>query len=201
MSIKDPVMRETQPDVRIQRSRAQLMSALSRLMKQDPSGQISISALCTAAGVSRPTFYQHFSTVDDVLTAALDQRLAEVIDSVPDDAPSTIARFLADVIDDPETYRELLTGSPVLAGAGDALQLWLKRRLAAHFDVGPESALTLSFAAAGVVAAIREWLQSPRSDDVALADQIWTLVTRVLPAGEPSSGQRGPTAAANRPPD
>lgn len=197
MPTSNRVMRKT-PDVRVQRSRAQLMSALSSLMKQSPSDQISISSLCTAAGVSRPTFYQHFSNVDDVLTAALDQRLAEVIDSHPTDAPSTIARFLADVIDDPEIYRELLTGSPVLTGPSDALQAWMTRRLAAHFDLGPESALTLAFAAAGVVAAIREWLRSPHDGDVALADQIWTLVTRVVPPSRPRDGENGPTTPTNR---
>ncbi|MFI5428080.1 TetR/AcrR family transcriptional regulator [Aeromicrobium sp. UC242_57] len=103
------------------------MVALSELLRQQPSSRITISALCQAAGVSRPTFYQHFSTVDDVLTAALDERMeqvrAAVMASERDDGRTSVARFLADVIDDPQAYKELLSAGMLLAGPSDTLQL------------------------------------------------------------------------------
>ena len=52
-------------------SRHAIVCALLELMEQLPYGDISISALCRAAGVSRPTFYSIFGSKDDVVAYIL----------------------------------------------------------------------------------------------------------------------------------
>ena len=55
------------------RSQQAIACALQELMEQEPYDQISISALCRAAGVSRPTFYSLFGSKDDVVSFLLQE--------------------------------------------------------------------------------------------------------------------------------
>ena len=48
-------------------SQRAIACALLALMEAEPYAEISISALCRAAGVSRPTFYSLFGSKDDVV--------------------------------------------------------------------------------------------------------------------------------------
>lgn len=52
-------------------SQRAIARALLALMEAEPYAEISISALCRAAGVSRPTFYSLFGSKDDVVTYIL----------------------------------------------------------------------------------------------------------------------------------
>lgn len=51
-------------------NRKNIEKALLRLMKKNAYERISITAICKEAGVSRTTFYHHFSKADDVLLSA-----------------------------------------------------------------------------------------------------------------------------------
>lgn len=51
-------------------NRKTIEKALLRLMKKNAYDRISISDICKEAGVSRTTFYHHFSSADDVLLSA-----------------------------------------------------------------------------------------------------------------------------------
>lgn len=62
-------------DVRVAHSRGSLKAALRTLLRTHSPDEISISQLCKAAGLSRPTFYQHFSSVDDVFAAIVRDQL------------------------------------------------------------------------------------------------------------------------------
>ena len=53
------------------RSQQAIACALLRQMECEPYDAISISALCRAAGVSRPTFYSLFGSKDDVVSFLL----------------------------------------------------------------------------------------------------------------------------------
>ena len=52
-------------------SQRAIACALLALMEAEPYAEISISALCRAAGVSRPTFYSLFGSKDDVVAYIL----------------------------------------------------------------------------------------------------------------------------------
>ncbi len=53
------------------RSQQAIACALLEQMEREPYASISISALCRAAGVSRPTFYSLFGSKDDVVSFLL----------------------------------------------------------------------------------------------------------------------------------
>ena len=52
-------------------SQRAIACALLALMEAEPYAEISISALCRAAGISRPTFYSLFGSKDDVVAYIL----------------------------------------------------------------------------------------------------------------------------------
>ena len=54
---------------------AHITDALLALMRQRPLGDISIGALCEAAGVGRASFYRNFTGKEDVLARELKRRL------------------------------------------------------------------------------------------------------------------------------
>lgn len=66
-------------DPRFQRTRQQLLGAVISLIDADPEQPISITRLVEAAGVSRPTFYQHFTDVGAAMQQAALDRVAEVL--------------------------------------------------------------------------------------------------------------------------
>ena len=59
-------------------SQIQISQALIRLMERKPYAAISISELCREAGVSRPTFYSLFSSMENVVLFTLRQRACDL---------------------------------------------------------------------------------------------------------------------------
>lgn len=56
------------------RSKQLLTTALLELLEENPYQKIQIKELCQRAGVSRPTFYNHYQTVEDILDEYLESR-------------------------------------------------------------------------------------------------------------------------------
>jgi AcrR family transcriptional regulator len=165
------------------RSRAHLIEALGELLHDCDTREVTVSALCARAGVSRPTFYQHFSSVDDVAVAGIEQRFAALKAALPEgpDAPRRLlVAFLAELDDRRETWRRTIGGGG--AASRDAVEAWLAARLAERAPgAGP---VAVRYAAAGFLGAVRAWLaedDSPeRPDGEAMAAQLAELASRVL---------------------
>ncbi len=51
----------------MKRSKAQIYSALMKLLQTKPYRRITVSQVCDSAGVSRPTFYKNFDSMDAVI--------------------------------------------------------------------------------------------------------------------------------------
>jgi len=49
------------------KSKTQICSALMRLLKTKPYRKISVSQICSCAGISRTTFYKNFDSLDAVV--------------------------------------------------------------------------------------------------------------------------------------
>lgn len=64
-------------DLRQQRTREALYAALIRLLSRMPYKEIGVADLAREAKIGRPTFYQHFPTIDAMLVERLDEDLAE----------------------------------------------------------------------------------------------------------------------------
>lgn len=54
-------------DIRVIRTQTQLLEALNELIKSKPLSCISITELCSKAGVNRNTFYYHYNNIYDLL--------------------------------------------------------------------------------------------------------------------------------------
>lgn len=146
-------------DPRAERSRAQLTDALSTLLHGRDARDISVSALCAEAGVSRPTFYQHFASVDEVAVAGIERRLAELGPGAtgdPEAAYRLLVAFLGDLDARRDTWRRTIGRDTVFPASRDAVETWLADRLA---EQAPTAAPTaVRYAAAGFLGAVRAWL-------------------------------------------
>lgn len=85
-------------DPRPARSRAALIEAATEALSTSDPGNLSITLLVKAAGVSRPTFYQHFSDLHELVHAAALTKLSAAFDSLlPADPAASLAVFTSEV--------------------------------------------------------------------------------------------------------
>lgn len=190
-----PTPRGGPVDARIARSRRVLVDAMLTLLREGAGEELTISAICTRAGVSRSTFYQHFSSPEALLSAAVTERLDGLVARDDDrdtewSVPELIAAVLTELDADGAAgaYRATLGDVTVIRRLQATLERWIGDRLrAAH----PHSSSTrLAFAAGGVTRALSHWMEAgparPTTDE--LAGEIWRLVESVI---SPDTGPAG----------
>ncbi|WP_028643622.1 TetR/AcrR family transcriptional regulator [Nocardioides sp. URHA0020] len=183
---------DTRADLRVERSRTQLAEALRALMRTRDPRDISISALCAEAGVSRPTFYQHFSSLDEVAAAGIEERFVRLhaeqraSGESPCDGPEASYRllvgFLGELGAERASWQRTIGSGTAFSASRDAVESWLVDRLAERTPAaGPA---VLRYAAAGFLGVVRAWLlqddgpDRPSADD--LAASLVALSARVL---------------------
>lgn len=64
-------------DLRVRRTQKWLQEALIKLMREKPYRDIQITEIADRAEVSRPTFYLHYRSKEDLLLSLVDQVFAE----------------------------------------------------------------------------------------------------------------------------
>jgi AcrR family transcriptional regulator len=130
-------------DARSHRSQESLRSAVLTLAARSPIADVTASAICREAGVTRDTFYRHTTSPVDLLADALGAEIAVIM--------AAIAEHPA--IGDAE--RALLTHVRARGLNGDDRALLM----------------ATAYAAAGTVGAIEEWLLSG-ADDIDRAAEV-----------------------------
>lgn len=183
--------RET-PDARIARSRQALLRAILDLLREGAGDHLTISAICERAGVSRPTFYQHFSSPHALLAAAVTERLDSLLDRLsgevgprPDDdghIPALVAAMLAELEDAgaASAYRATLGDVSVIRRLQATFEGWVGDRLqAAYHDAPPTS---IAFAAGGITSAFTHRFEDATASlaEPDLGNEIWRMVQGVL---------------------
>lgn len=180
-------------DVRVAHSRGALKDALRELMVEEEPQDISISRLCKTAGVSRPTFYQHFGTLDDVLAAVVHDRLST--ESLRLQQDPQVEDALALALEYVQQHREelavTLDSRRAMPRARRATIEWLRETVArsrygmAFIELTASAQASIVFAVGGLVAVFEEQLRT----DGAAQSQVEELsrITReamdlVLPA-------------------
>ncbi len=83
-------------DRRTQRTRAALLGAFNRLFLSRRSREIRAADLIAEAGVGRSTFYDHYSSPDDVLLEALRHPFAHLADAAAGQGDAAATLWLAE---------------------------------------------------------------------------------------------------------
>ena len=187
-------------DPRSRRSRDRLTSAVLGFASSGRLDDVTVSELSRTAGVTRDTFYRHASSVTELLTIALNERLetdfAGYLSTFPPRSrlADVLARSEGDLLRHirslGDVYRTALTGQnsgPIRRGLVRFLQNSLESALREYPDLAPlptdeldvrAGSMIAAYAAAGTVGAIEVWLGSGDLDDV---DQ----AARIIASGAP----------------
>ncbi|MDP5226271.1 MULTISPECIES: TetR/AcrR family transcriptional regulator [Arthrobacter] len=151
------------------RSRLALLDAATGLLDARPAAEISIKDVVSAAGMSRPTFYQHFTDVGDAFAAAGMSRFESAVagmpdaghsDGVPGTVPALFGALLSRLSEHSLFYArvgESPGGAPFHAEAVRATSEWLHREPQLTGTVTEDGA-TREFLAAGVVWTVMRYL-------------------------------------------
>ncbi|GAA1743777.1 hypothetical protein [Aeromicrobium alkaliterrae] len=171
-------------DARARRSRDRLFTAVLELAADTPVDELSVTRVARAAEVHRSTFYEHASTPDGLLRAALlaelDELRADLLDDPDRDTDAAVAQTTRDVLE--HVLRHLAIyrrGLADAAGAGGLHGMLSQHFLASsrslreqgrlelpHGVAGADDRLVAESAmrliALGTVGVIRAWLDQPR---------------------------------------
>lgn len=78
-------------DRRVARSRRAIMGAFEDLLLERPLDKITVSAIAQRADVDRKTFYQHFGTIDGLLSALADRCVQQIADGMDEELGSELS--------------------------------------------------------------------------------------------------------------
>lgn len=191
-------------DPRPEQARRALAEAMVELVTADGAREISVSELCKAAGVSRPTFYRHFRTTDEVLARAIRLRLegieAELPEKKPEieQMPATIADFLADLWRERRLYRTALRPDSPYHRTKRVTSAWLENTLRSYAETDgiemEDNGTLAAFVAGGILAVIariveREDLTREGIDQI--GRELWLYAGRMVDPRARPDGEAG----------
>lgn len=164
-------------DARSRRSRRKLRAAVLALAADTPITDVTISAVCREAGVTRDTFYRHASDPVALLADALLEEIAGIMALLPEsDAIGDGERALLEHV---QRYAAVYRGAmhPVLAAPvrsvleraiREGLETWLSLHphIVPPVVAGDPTAVGMAtaYATAGTIGAIEVWLDSGEDD-------------------------------------
>ncbi|WP_449408278.1 TetR/AcrR family transcriptional regulator [Microbacterium maritypicum] len=163
-------------DARSRRSQEALRSAVLTLAERMPIGDVTASAVCSEAGITRDTFYRHTESPTALLADALAEEIAEAMEVLPrTEAIGDGERALISHVHRRSgVYRGAM--HPLLAAPlrsalersiREGLVLWAQlhpRIVPAEFADPAAMRIAVAYAAAGTVGAIEEWLRGDDDD-------------------------------------
>jgi AcrR family transcriptional regulator len=195
-------------DPRAARSKRALIAAVTELIDQRDLDRISITQVVAAAGVTRPTFYQHFADVSALASAAAIARLdAEFSRHEPAAAPGSglqsvepvVRELLEHLARHRDFYRRVLgTARSTGAATNAAVELVARRIL----DRGPlagaagdsdaevvrDSVVILS---GGIVWLLSNWLATPLTGRDSVRSMAHRIAVQLVRLAPPPGGAAG----------
>lgn len=169
-------------DVRVTRTRAALVAAVEDVLEQGSWSDLTIAGLCARAGISRPTFYQHVASLEDLLGATIRHRLDQARATTCDAArgPEVLAAALTRLDGERQEYACLSAHPPVYAQVQAAFQDWLAERVRADFPEADD--VTIAYVVGGTARVMGRWLatDAERPSPEELARTLWRLNHAIL---------------------
>ncbi|MGX1773782.1 TetR/AcrR family transcriptional regulator [Nocardia brasiliensis] len=192
-------------DPRFQRSRMALTAAMAELVDLHPVAEISISRVVESAGVTRPTFYQHFADIPAAARAAGLARLdaaCPIPEPIVIDGSSSIASLnqaiagqfepdLRHIFDHRVFYLRILDGAGNVDFFDELVEFSLRRTFPESFELaagnGAATAADLmAVLAGGLTWLIVHWLRDQAAQETpeGMSQRIANVATTLL-AGAP----------------
>ena len=172
MSVEADALRgslRSSTDPRPTRTRTRLFEAADRVVAR--GGTPTVTAIVAEAGVSRASFYAHFSGIDDLAIRLQDEALAEiaaqaVLDDAAHDAEAMLAsqrRLVAHYAEHRALYRTVLSlpsAGDAASRAADAMAATIAARIeeVATPPAGIDPALAAAYIASAATGLIVSWL-------------------------------------------
>lgn len=189
---------ETVFNSRAERSKTALIEAMTKALDvSEPGDSLSIAEISRAAGVSRPTLYQHFGSLSNLMRAAAMVRLVALFETVPPPevdatSPSVSATVLRALLHELERrrsfYLAVLDSTAGREVREDVIE-FLAARIVDVTGLGPAIEEVEStaedvnehamFLAAGALWRTERWL---RDEDAESAEQLAQRLTHILTA-------------------
>lgn len=152
-------------DRRIVRTHKALRDALVGLSLEKGYGTFSVRTLTKRAGVSYPTFYRHFKSIDELLRHVLMAEL-ELLKRIIDQQDSLYAEAVAKyshIAGNPGVYRlyvSLPKDNPMRPVVSKALANWFIERFEARDASNAQLALTVNHAVESCIGLLRWYLDN-----------------------------------------
>jgi PAS domain S-box-containing protein len=151
-------------DRAMKKSKTQICSALMKLLQTKPYRRITVSQICDYAGVSRPTFYKNFDTMDAVVRYKLQQIKKNYLrdHSRSGDIRALLTDFYAFVRSNPE-INLLLTKGKLYYIFEDILREDCQADMAKIKEQTPDRAVAEylpGYLSATVVSLLKKWVES-----------------------------------------
>jgi AcrR family transcriptional regulator len=154
-------------DPRSQRTRAAILRAIVELVDADAMGSFSITRVVEVAGVSRPTFYQHFADVDAALQQAAIERISGALpEEIPANSDTSFQQQAYEralpVIVHLETHRDFYARVIETAGTAaffDMLHKFVKANIFTIPKDRDDLEDTIEVLAGGVIFFVVRWLR------------------------------------------
>ncbi|MFE4831277.1 TetR/AcrR family transcriptional regulator [Streptomyces sp. NPDC056672] len=197
-------------DVRVRRSRTALETALRELVAERDLAQLSVSDITRRAGVTRSTFYEHYSDVHELAAAACTSMFDGLVAATPAagrDLPrdgrspdSPLPKLFAHVAEHAALYRAVIGRD----GSARVINHLLQRiAIAVHVSRGPAEAVppthaddpaviphdpAAAFVAGALLGIVLDWLHH---DCPGTPEQLGATVWPQLLAGTAAAGVPG----------
>lgn len=154
------------------RSRAYIQEALFTLMEQIPFQEINVTMLCKQADLTRPTFYHHYQTTQDVLSDTYDALFDDFIRELTGKQGKTIevlSRHFFDYWLAHIKILQLLTRNGLFSSLSDRFPQYLDT-IFRHFNIATnmdvhERAYVYAFLGGGLSGMLRKWIDDAKMPD------------------------------------
>ncbi|MBT0770122.1 TetR/AcrR family transcriptional regulator [Kineosporia sp. J2-2] len=186
-------MTEELLDPRVRRTRERLSTAAQQLLRERDLESISVTDITTVARVSRPTFYLHYSSADDLLAETVRHDLHALGLNAARLCPQEVLfELVAELNRLRWLYRRLIGQSTQFGRSREEVEGYLTARLHEQVvvrrpDVPAERAQEIArFVSGGALALLALWLvpaeAAPETEVRAFSDRVWQLFSGVLDA-------------------
>ncbi|MBT0768621.1 TetR/AcrR family transcriptional regulator [Kineosporia sp. J2-2] len=187
-------MSEEQLDPRVVRTRRMLHDAMRELLHDRDPVDISVTDITARAKVSRPTFYQHCGTPEELIATMVRDDLRDIIAcgrrADDGDPLSRIRQIVGELNQRRCLYRRLMSHGPGLGRGKQELLAYLAGRteemiMARHPDLPARTAQEASrFIAGGMIVLLSGWLSSadpaPEPEVDQFCRRLWRLGESVV---------------------